>query len=246
MLRYTHFFSTHVGFYAAYGVEGASVSAVNLFGAINKADGEKYQYNCRYYNNQYDMGLGPVVTAGGVYRLDFGDCAFRVRAGIGYGEIISDSYSYSRQLRSADASSGPTYIDIYTIDPNGGQDYMTGEYYTYQYSTPAFVMSASAEFIYKFGRFYLLADAGLSGSPSRATCLRITTDTKSAYNPSNYAQAVAYDSYKGLWIEDEDSARTQTFRQGAGLFLHANIGIGISLGRSPRSANTRKSKFHEK
>ena len=232
MIRYTHFFSTHAGFFAAFGTEGGSVSSVDYFGAVNKADGEKYQYNCNRYGNPYDIGFGPMVTAGGVYRLDFGDCALRARAGLGYGLIVYNSLTYTRELKSAGTDSGPTYIYFHTTDAKSAQDYLRDGSYTYRNGTPAFVMNASAQFIYKLGKVYFLADLGICGSPSKATCLQVTTGTKQAYNPSNYAEAVAYDSYKGVWVTDENAVSTKTIHQGAGLFLHASFGIGISLGRS--------------
>ena len=234
-LRFTHYFSGHFGAYAMFGAEGASVGAADYFGALNKLEGGKYRY--RYNRGTYDMGFGPLFTLGGVYRLDFGSCGFRARAGLGYGRMIKDSYTYERLSRADDGTSGSTYYSFEPKEKGSQSDYLAGSSYYSEYNAPAIVFSASAQFIYKMGRFYLMAEAGLSGSPSRATVERTVTGTVPAYNPSNYVEAVAYDGYRYAWVKDDSSVKVSTIQQGAGVTLHAAFGIGLCLGRSNKLQN---------
>ena len=244
-IRYTHFFTRHAGAWASFSCEGASVPAANYFGAVNKADGECYHYSYTSYGNPYNLGFAPLFTAGGVYRLDWGSCAFRARAGLGYGKIVYNSFYYSRQDRSGTSESGPTYFGFLSIKDDSSGDYLTESSSSrLYYNTPAFVLCASAQFIYKLGRFYFLVDAGISGSPSRATCLVSTTGTKK-YVPSNYVEAVANEAAIGKWYADESDVRTHTVKQGAGIILHAGFGIGLCLGQSTKGVPT-KYQRHEK
>ena len=230
-LRYSYFFSEKFGAFAQFGFEKSSSSDVYFFGAMNKADGNKYRYRYSYNYNGNGVNFSPILQIGPAFRMGITErIGFRARLGLGYATCESGNFSYERQIR--DNSSGSTYFTSRCIDDGEDSGYLM-DYYYYSYSTvPVFLATLDAQLnLYLSNWFFFFAEAGINYSPAKLSLQRTQTESKSAYNPSNFVEAVAEYNAKDYWVIDESTQKSWNETKGISPVFHLNIGVGFNIGR---------------
>ena len=224
--RYTWYFAGHWGAYAQLGSNTVTADTAELFGIVNKADGGAYRYAPGwYYYSTYNVS----VYLGAAYRYDFGAWSLVGRAALGYGQFDQPSYEYKRVSR--DAAATPLYIIVEPADLADQYEYLLDDSYYSAECTPALMFTGSAQICYTTGRrIYFFAEAGFELSPSRYTYAYTTIGYKSAYNPSNWVEAVAYSGTEDAWTIDKSTSATTTKKAFVTPDFYLNWGIGIRLG----------------
>lgn len=224
--RYTYFIDEHWGAFAQIGSEMSSAGEGSFFGTMNRADGDKYLYRFSNYRG-YDSELD-VFVAGAAYRWDAGIFRFTPRVGVGYGTFYGYDYSYER--RSRDGSTGP---EFFNISPSG--DVVTYDYLIdhYEYYDDASVMVFTADFqisVMPTKRFYVFVQPGMSFTPFRVNVEQCSYGSKHMYEPSNWAESLAYGDKVDAWTKDPDSEKVSVDSFGISPYFHLNFGVGINFG----------------
>lgn len=224
-LRYTYFFPGDWGISVQLGSEAVFGSEGSFFGAMNKADGGKYLY--RFDDSgTYDSVLTQ-YSVGAAYRWDSGMFRFTPRLSFGVGEFSGYDYSYERRSRSG--SSGPEYFSFSPVRKTVTYDYLIDK--REDYISPAvFLVSADFQITANFGRLYLFMQPGITIAPVRINVEHSKCGSVPAYNPSNWAEALAWSGLEGSWTRDYGSTVTSVEPAYISPFLHLNLGVGINLG----------------
>lgn len=228
-LRYSYFFGRHFGAYAQVEFAQTSASQEYFFGVVNRADGNKYKYSNEFYKGYSDMksrSYSPLVSVGGVYRLDFGQWSFRPRVGMGFGSFKDQGYSYMRMSRDGELKS-QMFFDQTQVRPQ--LDYM--EAYFGRKRSPAFFLSLSAQLTYTIrNHFFFSVEAGLKDIPTTVAYVNETYKSKYAYNPQTWVEAVQESDYIGQYTKDPSTVTSDAIAPSIGSLLNLNFGIGWNIG----------------
>lgn len=233
-MRYSHFFQKHWGFFISFSALGTDISDVSYFGTVNKADGGRYRYG-RLTNDIYSFRNGidlfgcdnsfsaTAFQIGAAYRYDFGGWSLRPMVGVGVGTLNGNSFSYRRIPRDGSAPTGvayhvsESYLD-YMEEPVADSKNITA------------VLSASLQLTYTFNRhFYISAECGFKCFPNNFNYERVSYQFKKAFEPTNWAESVAWSELEDRYVIDMGSAVSTAARLPFN-FLNINFGIGWNIG----------------
>ena len=233
-MRYSHFFGKHLGAFVSFSILGTDIDDVSYFGAVNRADGGRYRYG-RLTNDIYSFRNGAELFGcdnsfsaaafqiGAAYRYDFGGWSLRPMVGIGVGSLRGNSFSYRRIPRDGSAPTGVTYrvtesyLD-YMEEPVSDNKSITA------------VLSASLQLTYTFNRhFYISAECGFKCFPNSFNYEKVSYQFKKAFEPTNWAESVAWSELGDRYVLDMDSAVSTAARLPFN-FLNINFGIGWNIG----------------
>ncbi len=234
-MRYSHFFGKHWGAFVSFSFLGTDIDDVNYFGTVNRADGGRYRYgrlaNDIYYfeNGKNLLGRDNSFSAtafqvGAAYRYDFGGWSLRPMVGVGLGIFDGNAFSYRRIPRDGSAPTGVAYhvAESYL-------DYMADPVYDNRSSLTA-VLSASLQLTYTFNRhFYISAECGFKCFPNSFNYEKVSYQFKKAFEPTNWAESVAWSELGDRYVLDMDSAVSTAARLPFN-FLNINFGIGWNIG----------------
>jgi len=229
-LRYTYYPGRHWGFFFDLTADNTSANGLNYFKVLNKADGAAYRYarNGYYGYGTFEDASLVAIQTGLAYRYDFGQWSLRPRIGVGIGSYSTTSDSYVRYKRddSGDATFHYTYMN------NDSRDYIEGNPTVYSGSSvPVLVTSASLQLTYSIGHhFFFSLEAGGKFCPTTIYGKRVTSQTKDAYNPQTWVEAVYDSELIGMKVEDPDTAVSENFSRMAGSMFNVNLGIGWNIG----------------
>jgi len=228
--RYTYYAGRHWGFYADFSLYDTYANDRMYFGAINRADGNKYIYDPNYTYDHNEQSLAPVMTVGAAYRYDFGQWSLRPRVGIGVASYNSSQDSYVRYDKNG---GNPVFferaVEIPTID------YIKG--HPYHYSSAAFMMQASIQMTYTLRHhFFFYTELGLNEALKRVNYQEYKWQGKSMYDPETWAEAIYTSSYQGQYSPDlKTEVVTDNVRM-VGCSPYLRFGFGWHLGWN-RNAN---------
>lgn len=225
-VRYSYFFDGQIGMYAQLGIDKVYASEAVYFGTANKADGEKYMY--RYSSSsEYSKMLEPMLTVGAAYQLYLGSLNIVPRFGAGLAVLDCSGLDYERRAR--DGQTGPEYFLISTLKGEKKIDYLIDSP-TYSRSSIAPVFSSSLQFAYSFGSdVSLFIEPGIDWTPTSLRFEKTVTQSAKQYDPSNWAEAVAYSSANDQWKIDPESRKTENVRVRTAPFFSVDFGIRINL-----------------
>ncbi|MCQ2143178.1 MAG: hypothetical protein MJY56_03820 [Bacteroidales bacterium] len=226
-LRFSGFFTKHVGAFIQAGVSGGEASELGYFGALNRADGNKYRYS------GYGPGFEylPMLLAGPVVRFDVGKVSFRPRVGLGITWFGIDGNSYSRIDRDADYRTAPaTYFRSYYSHPEN--DYLVDSHYSGNDFIPAFALSPSIQVMYtlKTHCFFSL-EAGYSMPFHKMTRTLYRAEAVDAYNPENFVEELYLSDRIGTWTEGPGVVADEFVGRVADSF-YVNLGFGWNIGHN--------------
>lgn len=198
----------------------------DYFGALNKADGQKYRYGMvNYWFDSSSQNLSN-FTLGAFYRWEKDNIAVQPRIGAGIGIPSTLNINYRRILK--DGSGSMEYINIHA--PKLEDDDFLLESSAVYVTDNLFQLTASVQLIYKpFKHLYIFMEPGLTWSPGKVTLVKESFGSKILNDPSNWAEAVGMPSNNQTWEKDEDSKKLITFKQNFGTFISLNFGIGFTF-----------------
>ena len=226
MMRYSYFIGKHFGISATYSFDSMQQSDVRYFGVVNLADGGMYKYQSQNAEVLDVMNNSFIVSA--VYRYDFGRWSLRPRLGIGFSNMSFSPYSYYRYDKR-DLSQCPQYHE-YTLSLRK-YDYIAGTN-TQPDNVTLFAAMAGVQITYSVAdHFFFSAEVGLKMvSTSKFYYSHNIYDTKSDYQPQNWAQAIYQYDNIGNFSPDKESARILQSALPPMAVLSINIGIGWNIG----------------
>jgi len=232
-VRYTYFPSRHWGFYAQLGGYSGDFRTPRFLSTVNRADGNKYVYDQRFWGDS-DQSIAPVLTAGAVFRYDFGQWSLRPRVGVGIGQFDGGSTSFTRYERGNETGA-PTY---FTYNNSVRQyDYIAGSQYNAG-NAGCFVSTASLQMTYTLRRhFFFSAEAGLNVAVKNVENTVTKYDSKEAYNPETWTEAVSWSNLRGQYEADSESAVTTTKNIPVLGAAFLKFGIGWNIGWNRNESN---------
>lgn len=200
--RCTFYSSRHFGVFAQLEYETWTFNEKQWFGAVNKADGNKYLY--RFRGNDILLESNLDLFAGAAFKTKCNGLDITSR--LGFGAII-DNLDYSYERRSRDDSSGPEYYDIRRIGGHAdSEEYLLDN--NDDVSVPvAFAMKADVRFAFpnenRIG--FMFAGIGLDMPVSRVIEETVSIRSIREHEPTNWVESVAWNGAKSNWIKDADS-----------------------------------------
>lgn len=182
--RYSYFAGRHFGLFGQIAIANASADDIYYFGALHKADGNKYKYAS--YSQYYDEELLlPIFSLGPVYRIDSGGWSLRTRIGLGTGNYQTQNMSFAK-YDFASPESSPIFIDKNITDRK--IDYLVDDIYKERFHfilSPSIQLKASLAY-----DFYLSLEAGAHVVFSSMTYDVFEYQAKSNYNPTTWTEAI--------------------------------------------------------
>ena len=227
-LRYSYFIGRHFGVYAQVEFANTSASQEKFFSVVNKADGNKYKYSYDHgwYTDMKNRSYSPLASIGGVYRLDFGQWSFRPRVGLGFGSFKDRGYSYMRSDRDGELKSH-MFFEQTQVRPQ--LDYM--ESYFGRKRSPAFLVSLSAQLTYTIrNHFFFSVEAGIKDLPTTVAYVNDIYNSKYAYNPQTWVDAVADSDLIGQYTKDTNRVISDATAPSIGSLMNLSFGIGWNIG----------------
>ncbi len=212
-MRYSYFFGKHFGAYAAFNLSELSVYRDSF---LNRMPDDGYRYkDAGYSTDRSNEYIG--VSAGAVYRYDFGRWSLRPRVGIGYTSFISSESSYY-MFSPEKPYSDPEHV------------YIKGQ------SKNCISLEASVQLTFTLGsHFFFMAEAGGRAVPGKymTDVERYETRTQP---PANWVDAVL-DANVNRYIDTAAISRKIEKNQ-IGDLLYVKLGIGWNIGWN-RNVNNR-------
>lgn len=198
--RYSFYAGRHVGAFAQFEAESWSGSEKHWFGAVNKADGEKYLY--RFRNGYAAMNESCIgLFAGAAFRASCNGLDITTRLGAG---VMMDGFDCSYERRSRDGSTGPEYYDIKLVDRRSiSQDYLI-ESDEKEFVPSLFALKADVRFSMphenRIG--FLFVDLGADIPVGKVTREMTVTRSTLEHDPTNWVESVAWSDAGKNWIMD--------------------------------------------
>ena len=197
--RYSFFVNRHFGAFAQVEMESLRSGKKHFFGAVNTADGEKYLYRFRDYEELYESRIG--MFAGAAFRANCNRLDITTRLGAG---VIAGSHNCSYERRSRDGSTGPEFYDIKWVGcRTQTEDYLIEN--DEKESVPSiFALKADVRFSMphenRIG--FVFVDLGADIPVGKVTREMTVTSSRLEHDPSNWVEAVAWSDAGNNWIMD--------------------------------------------
>jgi len=228
--RYTRFFKNGYGAFIQMGVASFYADEMRYFGAMNKADGEKYLY--RSNSSDYSIDYSPMLIVGGLYSFDFDSFSIRPRIGIGFSDRDEMYYSYER--RSRNGVTGPEYFTLKSVAHNTPKvDYLIDNYT--DYATTTAVLDASVQMIFRpKSLFSFFLEAGFIADVTRMQVEKTSVSSKLMYSPSSWPEAISTYGSKDVWTRDSATSKVVYEPFVPGPMFTMNFGVAVNFGKFNR------------
>jgi len=207
LLRYSYFFGKHFGAYASFFTTNTSPDFDKYMGSL----GKDFIYTGDDYINELYTG----VTAGCVYRYDFGRWSLRPRVGIGYCSYDGGSWSYYKFSKDK-PDKDPEHIILRTT--NGGTNVLKN----------CFAIEAGLQMTFSVAsHFFFSAEIGTRIIPGSCTLREDVFKTRTK-TPETWKEALS-ETYKDIHMNTERISE-RDIKNPIGDILSVKFGIGWNIG----------------
>lgn len=219
--RYSFFADQHFGVFAQIEFSSCNSDQKRWFGAVNKADGEKYLYRFRNYGQFSESSSG--LFAGAAFRFSINELDITSRLGAG---IMEGGYECSYERRSRDGSTGPQYYDVRWVGRKSTdtEDYLIENEKTESNPNMA-VLKADIRFSmpHKDRIGFMFVNLGADIPLSKMTREITVRSSSREHDPQNWVESVAWADAADNWIMDDTGTTT---RQSIRLQPTVSISVG--------------------
>ncbi len=200
--RCTFYSNRNFGVFAQLEMESWTFYEKQWFGAVSKADGDRYMYRFRGDDRLSESNFG--LFAGAAWKASLN--GWDVTSRLGFGAVIDD-FAYSYERRSRDGSTGPEYFEVQRIGGHSDtEDYLLDN--DDDVTSPVtFALKADVRFAipHESRIGFMFAGIGLDLPVSRVTEEITSVRSVREHEPANWVEWVAWNGSKSNWIKDDSS-----------------------------------------
>lgn len=218
-IRYTFYPGDHWGFYLAGSIMDTGVDGKSYVDKLAAVDDGTHRFYPGYYDCE-PFGYF-AVTAGGAYRLDFGQWSLRPRLGIGYAECVFGHNTRYAQKNIASMVERPQFVEVYHVGSPKGLLCQTSLQLTYTFSQ----------------HFFFSLEGEVNALPGKSSWKRVVYEGRRSDELSSMPDSyVANPVYFG---ELDKKVEEKEFQRSTGLCWNISFGIGWNIGWNRNEAGRR-------